>query len=43
MISRSGGLFCEASDCNDESEFADPGGSLMDDNDKGEGKGDFAG
>lgn len=43
MLSRSGGLCREVSEC-DESEFADPGvGSLTDDNDKDEGEDDFTG
>jgi hypothetical protein len=45
LLSCSGGLCREASEC-DESEFADPGvGPLTDDNDKdeSEGEGDFTG
>lgn len=43
LLSRSGGLCGEASEC-DESEFADPGvGPLTDDNDKDEGEDDFTG
>jgi hypothetical protein len=43
LLSRSGGVCREASEC-DESEFADPGvGSLTDDNDKDEGEDDFTG
>lgn len=40
MLSRSGGL-CRGASESDESEIADPGGSLTDDNDKDEGGGDF--
>lgn len=43
MVSRSGGLCGEASEC-DEGEFADPGvGPLTDDNDKDDGEDDFTG
>ena len=43
LLSRSGGLWREVSEC-EESEFADPSvGPLTDENDKDKGEGDFTG